>query len=151
MNLNSSMSYHLPTTNSSSKTEKRLLKIFLITHLHKFLCNLYHKKFQYFLGKNFELTTETYAMDGKIIETLLNEIVRTGEYTLEGIATYTKIPLDIIVDATCGITHQLSMTWTRVVDLYMQVRPDVSKSFYEKLIAELEKENLRVSAILNAE
>lgn len=138
------------TTNSLNKNEKKLLKVFLVTHLQKFFCSLYHKNFQFYLGKNYELTTESYEMDGKIIETLISEIVKTGEYTLEGIATYTKIPLDIIIDAACGTCHQLSVTpWTRIVDLFMQVRPDITKAVFEKLISIIEENNLKLSSILN--
>lgn len=133
-----------------TKSEKKLLKVFLITWLQKFFSNLYQKHFQFNLEKNIELTMECYSMDRKIVETLLKEIVATGEYTLEGIATYTQIPLDIIVDAACGISNQLSVTpWTRIVDLYMQVKPDISKIFHEKLIEKLEKDKCKISVILN--
>lgn len=158
MNSNSSLSYQsysknyrYPTIEKSlSKDERKLLKVFLVTRLQNFFCNLYHKNFQFYLGKNFELTMECFEMDRKIIEILIGEIVATGEYTLEGIATYTKMPLDIIVDTACGTSNQLSVTpWTRIVDLYMQVKPDISKTFHEKLVAALEIDNFRISSILN--
>lgn len=141
---------HPTISNSSKKNERKLLKFFLVNRLHKFFITFFYKKFQYDLGKNFELTTECYEMDGKIIQVLLNEIVETGEYTLEGVATYTRIPLDIIVDAACGTAHQLSITpWTRIVDLYMQVRPTVYKAFFDKLVETVDKQNSNISSLLN--
>ena len=88
--------------------------------------------------------------DGKIIQVLLSEIIETGEYTLEGVATYTRIPLDIIVDVACGTANQLSITpWTRIVDLYMQVRPTVSKAFFDKLVETMDKHNFNISSLLS--
>lgn len=136
-------------TSSFNKNEKKLLKFFLVSYLHQFFHSFYHKNFQFDLGKNYRLTTECYEMDEKIIGNLISEIVKTGEYTIEGIATYTKIPLDIIIDATCGTCNQLSVTlWTRIIDLYMQVKPDVSKVFFDKLVSLIEKNNFRVSCLL---
>lgn len=74
-------------------------------------------------------------MDNKIIEILIHGIIETGEYTLEGIAYHTRIPLDVIYDAACGINDKFSITpWARVVDLYMQVKPEVAKILVEKLV-----------------
>lgn len=141
---------YFPTiAKSHIKNERKLLKVFLVSCLYKLFCDLYHAKFKNDLGKRSE-TTECYAMDSKIIEILILEIVETGEYTLEGIATYTRIPLDIIVDAACGISNKLSITpWARIVDLYMQVKPEVSKIFLEKIVETKDKYRSSFSSLLN--
>lgn len=93
---------------------------------------------------------ECYAMDSKIIQLIIHGIVETGEYTLEGVALYARIPFDVIYDAACGISNQLSITpWTRIVDLYMQVRPDIAKILVDKLIELKEMHRAAFSLLLN--
>ena len=75
-------------------------------------------------------------MDSRIIQLLIHGIVDTGEYTLEGIAYQTHIPFDIIYDAACGISNEFSITtWTTLVELYLEVKPDVNQLFIDKLVA----------------
>lgn len=74
-------------------------------------------------------------MDSRIIQLLIHGIIDTGDYTLEGIAYHTHIPFDIIYDAACGIGNEFSITvWTKLVELYLEVKPDVNQLFMEKLI-----------------
>jgi len=141
---------HPGATKSFSKNERKLLKAFLISYLHKLFCKIFYEKFQSAFVNNIDYTMESYAMDGKIIQVLINEIIETGEYTLEGIANYTRIPLDIIVDASFCNSNKLSITpWARIVDLYMQVKPEMSGLFFEKLIEAKEKHHFGLSLLLN--
>jgi hypothetical protein len=113
------------------KNERKVLKAFLLGRLHKLFCELFHSNLQH----NFNSSLESYAMDSKIIQLLILEIIETGEYTIEGIAYRTNIPFDVIYDAVCGINNQISITpWARVVDLYMQVKPDVTQMLIDKLL-----------------
>jgi hypothetical protein len=89
-------------------------------------------------------------MDSKIIQFLIQGIIETGEYTLEGVAHYTRIPFDVIFDAACGNNNQLSITpWARIVDLYMQVKPDVTQLLFNKLIEIKDKNHFALSLLLN--
>lgn len=89
-------------------------------------------------------------MDSKIIQHLIKDIVETGEYSLEGIAFHTRIPFDVIYDATCGNCNQFSVTlWARIVDLYIQVKPDVALVLIKKLIELNEKSSSSVSLLLS--
>ena len=74
-------------------------------------------------------------MDSKIMELLIQGILETGEYTLNGIAYQTCIPFDVIFEAACGNSNQLTITpWARVVDLYTQVKPDTANVIINKLL-----------------
>lgn len=138
-----------------NKNEKKLLKIFLIASLHRLFTylidqNIQKQKVQNRIEKTTEFRKECYKMDGKMLQGFIREIVDTGEYTLEGIASCTRIPLDVILDMICGYNLQPSITfWTRIVDLYLQVKPEISQLFFEKLIEVKEKNNLSLSALLN--
>ena len=136
--------------NFSLKKERKLLRAIFISQLHVFFCKLFQKKFQPVLNNDFNLTMECYSMDTKIIQILIHEITETGEYTLEGIAAYTRIPLDVIIDAACGQNNQLSITpWARIVDLYLQVKPDVSKVFFDKIVEAKDKNKYSFSLLLS--
>lgn len=90
-------------------------------------------------------------MDSKIMQVLIQDIIETGQYTLEGIAYHTHIPFDVIYDAACGMNNQFSITpWTRVVALYMQVKPDIALVLIDRLI-EIKNKNDSALSLLIAE
>jgi hypothetical protein len=131
--------------NFSAKNERKILKAFLLGQLHQLFCKLFQNK----MRNDNDFPMECYAMDSKIIQFLIQGIVETGEYTLEGIALYTHIPFDVIYDAACGINNQFSITpWVRVVDLYMQVKPDITKILIDKLLEMKEKNLISISSLL---
>ena|SRR3990167_2996846 len=131
----------------STKNERKILKVFLLRQLHQLFCKLFQNKMLCYQNNS---SMECYAMDSKIMQFLIQDIVETGEYTLEGIALYTRIPFDVIYDAACGINNQFSITpWVRVIDLYMQVKPDITKILIDKLLEMKEKNLSSLSALLN--
>ncbi len=127
------------------QNERKILKALLLSCLHRLFCELFHNKIQ-----SINSSMECYTMDGKIIQFLIDGIIETKEYTLEGIAYYTKIPFDVIFDAACGNNNQLSITpWARVADLYLQVKPDVVQLLFNKLIEIKDKNHFALSLLLN--
>lgn len=130
-----------------SKSERKILKAFLLGRFHQLFFELFHGKIQ--TNQN-NYPMECYTMDSKIIQILIQGIIETGEYTLEGIAYYTHIPFDVIYDAACGISNQFSITpWARIVDLYTQLRPDVTEMLISKLIETKNNNHLGISSLLN--
>lgn len=126
-------------------TERKIMKAFLLSRLHLLFCELFHKKIQ--LEKS-HLLMECYTVDSKIIQFLIQSIVDTKEYTLEGIARYTRIPFDVIFDAACGNNVELSVTlWVRVILLYIQIKPDVAQLLFDKL-NEINDKNYHTLAFL---
>lgn len=98
--------------------------------------------------KNF--TQESYDMDKKIISLVIQSITDTGDYTLEGIAYYTKIPFDVIYEAAYGNTRELTITpWSRIVALFCHVRPDIAQLLINKLLHTLGKDRGLFNALLN--
>lgn len=133
----------------SKKSERKILKVFLLSRLHQLFYELFLRKMQ---CNNNVYSKEYYAMDSQIMQLIIQGIIETGEYTLEGIAFYTRIPFDIIYDAACGINNQFSITpWARVVDLYLQLKPDVAKILIDKLIEIKKKDRSAFSLLLTEE
>ncbi len=126
--------------------ERKITKALLLSQLHQLFCELFYNKVQ---SEKNSPTMEYYAVDNKIIQFLIEGIINSGEYTLEGIAHYTRIPFDVIFDAACG-NAQLSITpWARVADLYMQVNPDVTQLLFNKLIEIKDKCHFALSLLLS--
>jgi hypothetical protein len=142
-----SNSSSLPSiVHSYTHTERKIMKVLLLTCLHHLFFELFQNEIR--LEKNHS-SMESYAMDNKIIQFLIRSIVDSGEYTLEGIAYQSRIPFDVIFNAACGNNTQLSMTaWVRIVDLYIQVNRDVAQVLFNKLIEIKDKNNL-LSLLLN--
>lgn len=130
------------------KNERRILKGFLLGYLHQLFCELFQNKV---LCSNKSLM-ECYVVDAEIIQLIIAGIVETGEYTLEGIAYSTHIPLDVIYEASCGmIGNQFSITlWIKIASLYMQVRPDIDQMLRDKLL-ERRNKNQRTFSLMLAE
>lgn len=130
----------------SLENEKKILKAILLWCLHKLFSDLFKQKIQ--VIKN-QFLMECYVMDSKILQLILQGIIETGEYTLEGVACYTRIPLDVIYDAACGLNNQVSITpWARVVDLYIKVKPDTAQILIDKLIELKNKNSAALSCLL---
>lgn len=116
----------------SPKNERKILKAFLLGRLRALLLELFENEISHYQNN---YLMEHYTMDNKIIQLLIQGIIETGEYTLEGIAYHTRIPFDVIYDATLGFCNQFSVTfWAALVNLYMQVKPDIAKLLVDKLI-----------------
>lgn len=132
------------------KGERKLLRVFLLTNLQKLLIKLFHDLIQHDLSQNVNSTMEHYLMDSKIIQFLIRDIIKSGDYTLEGIAYHTRVPFDIIFDAACGNNNNLSITsWARIVDLYVQVKPEISKILVEQLLEMKERKLTPLTVLLN--
>src|SRR5436190_9922391 len=78
----------------STKNERKIIKVFLLTYLYNLLREIV-------LQNNF--LKEWPKMDNKIIRYLIQSIIETEQYTLEGISFYTHIPYDVLYDAASGI------------------------------------------------
>lgn len=129
--------------NLRTKNERELLKAVLLSILQNFLqetsinSHSFHHK-------------ESYEMDKQIMSALIFSILETGDYTLEGIAYETRIPLDVLHDAIQGHTNELSITpWSRIVALFFKVRPDIAQILVNKLLHTLDKGKNIFSALLN--
>ena len=136
-----------PPLSFSPKNERKILKALLLSRINQLLCELFSTQIQF--DQNCS-TLECYRMDSKVIQLLIQGIVESGEYTLEGIAFYTHIPFDVLYEAACGIGNQFSITpWARVVDLYIQIKPDIAQVLISRLIEVVGKNSAGLSSLLN--
>ena len=132
------------TNSDSLKNKQYILKVFLISHLHQLFYDLFKNK----LNEDVKLK-ECYTMDNKIIQYIIKDILDTGNYTLEGIANYTHIPFDVVYDAACGFNNQISITsWVRIINLYLQVKPNIEILLSQKLLEFNLRKSPSISSLL---
>src|SRR5579862_4118387 len=130
----------------SVKIERKFLKVFLLGRLHQLFFELFKEKM---LSHHNNFSMECYAVDSQIIQFIIQDIIETGHYTLEGIAYHTRIPFDVIYDAACGLSNQFSITpWARVVELYLQVKPEVAQELTTKLLETSNKNTAAFTSLL---
>ena len=129
------------------KDGRKVLKILLLSQFHQLFSEIFQNKIQ---DCQNDSAMECYAMDTKVTQLLISGIVESGEYTLEGIAYQTRIPFDIILDAACGNCNNLSITlWAKIVDLYIQVHPEITGVLFDRIIETKNKISGGVSLLLN--
>lgn len=86
--------------------------------------------------------------EGKVVEVnflrfVVNDILSTNEYTLEGIANVTHIPLDIILEIASGLnTNPSLMLAAKIIQLHSDVRRELYSDLFKKIIDNTMQENL---------
>jgi hypothetical protein len=126
---------------------RKVLMALLLGQLHEVFNVVFHDNIE---SNQNNSSMECYTMDSKIIQLLISGIVDSGNYTLEGIAYHTRIPFDVIMDAACGNTTQISITpWARIVGLYIQVNPEISRVLFERLLELGDKNPGGISLLVN--
>lgn len=127
----------------TAKTERSLLKVALLCLIQNFLQEMTpHTK------HNFSDRAET--MDNPLLQTLITATVESGEYTLEGIAYYARVPVDALVDAISGTHSSLSIKpWTRIAALFLHARPDIADIIINRLLHSLKTGRLVLTQLLD--
>lgn len=108
--------------------------------IHSILNTSYHWKktfdcvFQFCKSSDFNLIKLDKMDEEEIISNLMRclilDILATEEYTLEGIATYTRVPLEIIIDIVSGLNNNPSLSISlKIIHLHCIVRRSIYESF----------------------
>lgn len=117
-----------------SKSENTLLENYLLACLSHHLCD--SQKDQY--GSYLKLLRnqphqENDMTEANFLRFLVNDILSTNEYTLDGIANTIRIPLDPILEIVSGINTNPSVTLaSKLIKLHSSVRRDLYKKITEK-------------------
>jgi hypothetical protein len=119
------------------KKEKILLEAYLFIHLHHELRTIFSKRYRKYLQIiKFDTEKEDAMLDANFLLYLINDILSTEEYSLTGIAHYTRIPEEIIFDVISGLNKNPSSTlWRKVIELHSTVRRDLYQELIKKILA----------------
>jgi len=84
-----------------------------------------------------EPNKEDEVIEINFLRFLVNDIVSTNEYTLEGIANFIRMPLDVILEIASGInTNPSLMLAARIIKLHSDVRRELYNDLIKKVMEE---------------
>jgi hypothetical protein len=118
-----------------SKEESILLEADLYIRFWEEMEELFRGRYQdYFKIMKFSQTMEKSMLETKYIILLLNDILLSGEYTIEGIAKYTDSPVDLIQEFLTELNKTPSAIFLRkLLDLHRTVRRELYNTIIKKI------------------
>ncbi len=121
--------------NTLSKEELVLLKLKIFTHICSELLDIIRNKYKnYFHLIKFNTAMEEIMIEGAFLRHIINDILSTEEYSLIGIANYTRIPEEVIYEIAIGNNQDPSITLSRkIIELHQTVRPKLYEEIIKKI------------------
>lgn len=119
-----------------SRAESILLEGVILVNVMEELLALFKDRDQEYrkLLKN-EFYKEDETMDVNFLRHVVNDIVSTNEYTLEGIAHVIRMPLDAVLEIVTGLnTNPSLMLAAKIIKLHSDVRREFYKALMRKIV-----------------
>jgi hypothetical protein len=128
-----------------SKAEFIVLEAELFLCICNFLKEYFRVQFSYYDRiMNFTLMMEEEMLETNFAKLILNDILLTNEYTIEGIANYTGIHSDIIHDVITGVNVNPSVQVVkRAIDLHRKVRNELYQGIMKQLLDKYSQASLK--------
>jgi hypothetical protein len=124
-----------------SKEENIIVEVELFARVCEELKKIFKDKlneYSQFIKLNTHLEEE--MLDAKLIYCVINDILITQEYSVLGIAHYTRMPEDVIYDVALGQNTNPSLTLSRkIIELHRRVRPDLYAKVIKRIAEGYEK------------
>ncbi|HSW68657.1 MAG TPA: hypothetical protein VLI69_00685 [Gammaproteobacteria bacterium] len=103
--------------------------------LYEILRNQYKEYYVLLKGEN--NNEENDMIETNLLKFQVSDILSTNEYTLEGIANFARMPIDVIVEFVSGINTNPSLKLAaRIINLHSEVRRELYKDIIKKLLNE---------------
>lgn len=118
-----------------SKKENLLLEANLYAYLYEELKAVFRKQYkEYFQLMKFTVEMEEEMLEANFLCLIINDIVVSEEYTLEGIACYSDTPVDVMQEILIGYNKNPSAILLRkVIELHRSVRRELYSAIMEKI------------------
>lgn len=127
---------HLVNINSTLLTQNEimLLELELFSQVLEELKLLFiHHHKDYFRLLKFTHEMESAMIENHFIRYIINDILSTGEYSIEGIAYHTQIPEEVVFEIAAGLQDCLSLSLSqKIIELHRMVRNDLYQAILEK-------------------
>lgn len=120
-----------------SKEENILLEANLFVRICDELKEIFknHNRDFYRLFK-FTKEMENEMLEANFIRCIVNDILSTEEYSLDGIACYSNSPEEIIHEIAAGLNSNPSLLLARkIIELHRSIRPDLYRSIMFKIVS----------------
>ena len=123
---------------SFSKVERIFIEAELFAGLCEGLKDFFKAQFKdYFSVMNFNMNMENEIMEVNFVRCIINDILATEEYALQGIAYYTSMPEEVIYEVAIGKNVDPSSSLLRkIMELDRTLRPELYRTIMKKIIVE---------------
>ncbi|OGT38524.1 MAG: hypothetical protein A3F11_04525 [Gammaproteobacteria bacterium RIFCSPHIGHO2_12_FULL_37_14] len=117
-----------------SKEKRLLLEAEFFSRIYKKLEDNFRKQYtNYFNLFRFTLNREDIALEENFVRSLIQNMLSSGDYTVQGIARYTNTPEDVLMEIIVGLNPYPSAIFLRrLIELDRAQRRD----FYHTLVKE---------------
>lgn len=129
------------TSHKLTKEEHLLLEAELFINLCAELKEIFREEYQeYFHLMKFTTEMENTMLDENLVRLVINDILSSNEYTMEGIAQYTNTHIDVIQEMVSGLNPNPSVTlFRKTMELHRSIRSDL----YHLLMKKITEKNNR--------
>jgi len=126
------------TPGQLSKEEHLLLEAGLFASICEELKEIFRAPYkEYFRLMKFTVEKENIMLETNLVRLMVQDILSTNDYNLQGIAQYTDTPENIIQEVCSGRnTSPSAIFHRRVIDLHRNVRRDLYRAIMRKITAE---------------
>ena len=129
-------------TNRLSKEENFILEVSLFAHVcNEFedMIKVQNKDYLRFIKSNKE--KEVAMLNANLIRYVINDILLTGDYSVEGLAYYTETADEVIYDLASGKNVAPSMPlFRKIIDLHKSIRTNLYRDILSKAVTEAQVE-----------
>lgn len=103
------------------------------------LCGELTQQYQAYFNHNKENNQEMANMiNDHFVYLITHDLISSNEYTIEGIASYSNIPEEVITDIILGTNNNPSIEVSRkLIELHRLARPDLYKKIIHKIASHL--------------
>lgn len=116
-----------------SKEENLLLETILICALCDELSEMYQDRVANNFIKKYQ-EKDSMMVHGNVINLILQDLIKSNEYTITGVATYSNVPEDVIYDIAIGNNNNPSLEVSRkIVELHRVARADLYQRVMQKI------------------
>jgi hypothetical protein len=125
-------------SNKLSREENYIIEVELFVRVCEEIKALFKSQHKdYFRLMKLTAEKESAMLDGILIRHVINDILLTEEYSMEGIACYTHTPEEVICDVAAGKNIAPSLPLSRkIIELHRSVRPNLYREVMKKITAE---------------
>jgi hypothetical protein len=118
-----------------SKEENLLLEAILTCTFCDELTQFYQKMMPtYFIKKHQEKDDK--MVHSNVINLILQDLLRSNDYTITGVATYSNVPEEVIYDIAIGNNNNPSLEVSRkIIELHRNARVDLYQKVMQKITA----------------
>jgi len=121
-----------------SKEENLVLEADLFTRICEELKAIFKVKYKdYFRVLKLNTEMENTMMESNFVRCVINDILSTEEYSLPGVAYYTRTPEDVIFEIASGKnTDPSALLLRKIIELHRSIRPELYREIMNKIVRE---------------